>query len=164
MSKKTVTAVDFDKTEIEISIDRLQWRPAAYAVIIKDNKLLVLKQTNGYDLPGGGVEFGETPEEAVLREVKEETGLIASNPRLLDCGTAYFKVPDYDSYRQAIAIYYECDVIDGEFSIDGFDDFEKKYAEGPAWFDLKDLDNMEMGSYRDYKYIIKKMLNENNRD
>ena len=50
------------------------------AIIIKDNKLLLLKRNeepfkNCWDLPGGFLEQGETPEEAVVRELKEELGI-----------------------------------------------------------------------------------------
>jgi len=58
--------------------EKLPIRPAA--IIIKDNKLLVVKtRRHGeeyYLLPGGGIEYGETIEEALKREVREETGFI----------------------------------------------------------------------------------------
>jgi 8-oxo-dGTP diphosphatase len=51
--------------------------PAVKAVIDKGGKFLVLKdrETGNWTLPGGRVEFGETPEQALKREVKEETGM-----------------------------------------------------------------------------------------
>lgn len=58
-------------------------RVAAYALILQEGEILlcrlskqVLPQWVGFwTLPGGGIEFGESPEDAVVREVKEETGL-----------------------------------------------------------------------------------------
>lgn len=56
-------------------------RVAAYCVIFDDAGRLLLtglaehvKPGGWWTLPGGGVEFGEHPDEAVVREVKEETG------------------------------------------------------------------------------------------
>jgi 8-oxo-dGTP diphosphatase len=61
-------------------------RRAARAIIIHDNKLLVMHRNKfgqEYDtLPGGNVELGETPEQAVYREVAEETTVQFTNPRL----------------------------------------------------------------------------------
>jgi len=49
------------------------------AVIIKEGKILVLKEPNGrYDLPGGRVEDGEGFEEALHREIIEETNVKAA--------------------------------------------------------------------------------------
>lgn len=52
------------------------------AVIVKDGKFLILKRSgkdefraNEWDIPGGGMKFGEKPEECLKREVKEECGL-----------------------------------------------------------------------------------------
>lgn len=60
----------------------------AQAIIIKNNKILMVRQyvQRGdivWNFPGGGIEEGETPEDACIREVKEETGLDVEVYRLL---------------------------------------------------------------------------------
>lgn len=62
---------------------RRRQRVAAYAVIIREDRVLLsrlapyLAPTERWTLPGGGLEFGEHPRAAVVREVYEETGLRA---------------------------------------------------------------------------------------
>lgn len=61
----------------------------AYAVIIKNNKIALIKKARGgykgkYDLPGGGIEHTETPIEALHRECREEIGAKVVNAELLD--------------------------------------------------------------------------------
>ena len=59
------------------------------AVILKEGKILLEKRGNEpakgqWSVPGGAVEVGEPLEEAVRREIKEETGLDGQTSRLLD--------------------------------------------------------------------------------
>ncbi|HBW17614.1 MAG TPA: DNA mismatch repair protein MutT [Actinobacteria bacterium] len=64
-------------------------RLAAYALIIdREGRVLLTREPVGrrparWILPGGGVEHGEHPEQAVIREVREETGLSAEVGDLL---------------------------------------------------------------------------------
>lgn len=53
---------------------------AVSAAIFRDDRVLIVRRAQPpayglYTLPGGGVELGETLEQAVIREVREETGL-----------------------------------------------------------------------------------------
>ena len=55
-------------------------------VLNKEGKVLLLQRSRaddvrplGWDLPGGNVDHGEDPNEAILRELEEETGLAAKN-------------------------------------------------------------------------------------
>jgi ADP-ribose pyrophosphatase YjhB (NUDIX family) len=53
---------------------------AVSAAIVHDGRVLIVRRAQPpahglYTLPGGGVELGETLEQAVIREVREETGL-----------------------------------------------------------------------------------------
>ncbi|KXT15634.1 hypothetical protein AC579_5851 [Pseudocercospora musae] len=62
----------------------LQWRPVAYGIVVKDKQVLLVRQFGGeYDLPGGGVNIGEDPRTAAIREVNEESGIEAGNLVLL---------------------------------------------------------------------------------
>ena len=59
------------------------------AVIINEGKIALIKRGNEpskgkWTIPGGLVELGESPEQAVIRETKEETGLDVENPSLID--------------------------------------------------------------------------------
>ena len=54
-------------------------RPSARAVIIKGDKLALVysRKEKYYKFPGGGIEPGENPVDAMIRETREEAGLVA---------------------------------------------------------------------------------------
>ncbi len=63
-----------------------QVRVGVGAIVIKDNKVLCLDRINAHgagtwSVPGGHLEFGETPHECAYREVLEETGVVIKNIR-----------------------------------------------------------------------------------
>ena len=60
--------------------ENTNWGQSVTAVVIKDNKVLLARHTYGGGkgmliIPGGYVEKGETPQDAVIREFKEETNI-----------------------------------------------------------------------------------------
>lgn len=61
-------------------------RKAVRCYLIKEDRIVVIKYRDDnlkagyYDIPGGKIEDSESPEETVIREMKEETGLVVKNP------------------------------------------------------------------------------------
>lgn len=93
-------------------------RIGAYALIHDSNRILLCRlskevpQWEGYwTLPGGGVEFGEVPEDTMVREVEEETGfrVKAKSVAKIDSIVSLSGDEDYHGIR----IIYHADVIGG---------------------------------------------------
>ena len=65
-------------------------RPTVRGIIEKDGKLALVhkKEYDYYAFPGGGIDAGETYEEALIREVREETGLIVIPESITEYGGA----------------------------------------------------------------------------
>ena len=132
-------------------------RKAVRTFIVKDGKVLVIKynleNNSGYfDIPGGKIEEGETPEEAAKRELKEETGLIANTLEFI--GKCFIEYPDkifnLDLYK----------VLDFEGSPENFEENDS------MWLNISDLLKEEkiLGTIKLLKYIIDEndnIINEN---
>lgn len=163
----TISAVDMFGKRYRVSDDRLSWRPSAYAIVIKDDHLLVCSVLKrGYDLPGGGLELHETTEMAVIREAKEETGIAVQNPRLVGYTETFF-VPDDQpasnpAAQHSLMFYYLCDYLGGEFSTAGFDEWEQQHFGEPKWYPLDKLDDLKVASSVDYRKYVKRALNMRN--
>ena len=89
-------------------------RVASRGVVLRDGKMLAsyAAAADVWMIPGGGVENGETPEEAVVREVQEETGYVVRPVRQFLTISEY-----YEEYRY-ISHYFLCEVIgEGETAL-----------------------------------------------
>jgi len=83
----------------------------AFAIIFNDAGGVLLchrRDMDMWNLPGGGMESGELPTEAVIREVKEETGLEVVIDRLIG---VYGKVD-----KDELVFSFVCRVIGGKYS------------------------------------------------
>jgi ADP-ribose pyrophosphatase YjhB (NUDIX family) len=90
------------------------YRATARAIVVVDQKLLVFerwrrtfsgKTLHYYSIPGGGIDHGETPEEAVVREMREEMSVKVQPVKLLARQIA--------SKRHNYHHYFLCEIIEG---------------------------------------------------
>ena len=117
--------------------------------LIYDNNHYLLqnrtkKDWQGYTLPGGHIEPGESIVEAVIREMKEETGLTIANPKL--CGIKQFPIKN----GRYLVFLFKTDSYEGELvsSSEG-----KMY-----WIHKDELDKVSL--VEDFKELIKVMLDD----
>ena len=131
-------------------------RSAARAIVLKDDALLVTHRNKfglEYDiLVGGGVDFGETLEQALYREMREEGGVQIANPRLVfiehagdPYGTQYIFLCDYVSGEPGLS------KSSMEYAINAMG--QNLYQ--PMWRPLKELPKTEFRSERLKQAILR---------
>lgn len=115
-------------------------RQAVRVIVVKDQSLLVMHRNKFgqefYALVGGGIDYGESPEQALYREVLEETGLQLINHKLViveDAGNVY-----------GIQYIYTCDYVSGEPALATDSAEALIHAKGanlytPMWLPLSEL-------------------------
>lgn len=126
---------------------------AAMCIIYdKEKGILLEKRTdNGmWCVPGGALELGETLEEALRREVKEETSLDIFNPKLFDVRAGVHMVyPNKDEVYYTDVVY-EVNEYKGELKPDA----ESKEL---CWVSVKELPNNIMPTQIEY---IERFVND----
>jgi len=145
LNNKKIICTDKDKIEYQINVSQLRFRPSVYGIIIENKKILLARQWDGYDYPGGGINLGEKIEEALTREVKEETGFDVAAEKLIGCCDDFHKMFFDADYVQSILIYYRCRIEGGKLSKNNFDHaaHENEYLGLAEWVDLADIKNIK---------------------
>ena len=133
-------------------------RPVVLGIAKKDNKLLVsegydkIKKQFFYRCLGGGIEFGETSEDALKREFKEELGIDIEIEEY--CGIAENIFTFQGKKAHEIVLLYNVKIKD--------EDYQEKYrmidddGEGEAiWVNVDDFKNNQKILYPDeiFKYL-----------
>jgi len=82
----------------------------ACAAVVKDNNVLLLQRIKPpyvgfWSMPGGKIEFGEYPEEAALREIKEETNLDCRSEGLKGVATEIIHSRDQKTAHFMLYVY-----------------------------------------------------------
>lgn len=104
------------------------------ALILHEDKILATQRgygefQGGWEFPGGKVEAGETPETALIREIKEELDTEIEVGELFD--TVEYDYPQFHLYMEC----YICKVISGEIVL--------KEHEDSRWLTKETLDSVE---------------------
>ena len=118
-------------------------------LIHKDDQYLLQDRVKadwkGYTLPGGHIEPGESIVDAVVREMKEETGLTVLNPKL--CGVKQFPIKD----GRYLVFLFVADRFSGEIV---------SSEEGAMhWVKKEDLSKVNL--VNDFIELLEVMLDEN---
>jgi 8-oxo-dGTP diphosphatase len=153
---KTVICHDVHGNTTEVPVSELSFRPSQYGVIIKDGKVLLVPQWDGYDFPGGGLELGESLEEGLKREIREETGLESEVKDAILVTQDYYTHAFSGKKFQCVLIYYVCEAVGGEITDANFDSDEKKYAKKAEWVPLEKVTSLKFYNPIDSVGLIQK--------
>ena len=104
----------------------------AAAVIIRDGRVLLTRRAEGqhleglWEFPGGKLEDGESPEEALARECEEECGIEIAIGEILE--VTHHRYPEKD----VLLLFYRCELRAGEV--------RHRQVADHAWVTPADLD------------------------
>ena len=122
-------------------VERFQ-RVAAYGIARDGDSVLLSRLSRSvhkgrWTLPGGGLDFGERPADAVVREVHEETGLHVRVEELLDADAELWDFVRDGVRREAhsVRFVYRVTVLGGTLGVVEVDGS----TEAAAWWPLSDL-------------------------
>jgi 8-oxo-dGTP pyrophosphatase MutT (NUDIX family) len=114
-------------------------RPSVYGFVIHGGQLLVAQAqyTKRYVLPGGGINKGEDIFAALIREVKEETGIEVEVGEFLHFNTDFFYYDPLNLAIHGFLFYYRCKPLSTALKSPDYPPEEG--LEMPLWVDVISL-------------------------
>ena len=135
-------------------------REAVRAIIIKDGKVALVKslKENHYKFPGGGIEDGESHIDTLIRETKEETGLIIKPDSIKECGFIHEirkSIFNDDAFEQKS--YYYFAKVEDEISEQELSEREKDLKYVLEWGDPVMAYNVDykLGQEYNNKFLLR---------
>ncbi|MEO3822765.1 NUDIX domain-containing protein [Actinomadura sp. B10D3] len=127
--------------------DPVQLNFAAGCVCVDDSVLLQRRgDHDAWGFPGGAIELGESAEEAVLREVGEETGLRVKIETMLGVYTKYMHTYPNGDVAQTLAVFFRCTPVGGGLRVDGEETLDLRYfplEQAPRLFNQQHRDALD---------------------
>lgn len=122
-----------------------------YGLIIEDGKVVLVRKNGGpydgkYDFPGGSIEFGETPQQALKRELLEEIGIELKKCELIDADSVKFdwKYNGEQLKWHHIGIFYNILDYDGNIKRNVEIDDRNNDSLGAEFYTINDLKRDEL--------------------
>lgn len=135
-------------------------RPSVRAIIIREDKVLMIhsKKYDYYKFPGGGLDKGESHIQALIREVKEESGYQVIPESIKEYGRVLRRRKDdlaEDTIFEQENFYYLCEV-GNEVSEVHLDDYEAEEGFTPVWIEPLEASYVDFNNRK--KYIDPEMV------
>ena len=130
-------------------------RVASKALILKNNQVLILQRKRNtpdnkieWDIPGGGIEYGESFTDALIREVKEETNL---SVKVFDIIRAWNCI---DNEKMLYGVTFAADYIAGDIVL-------SPEHEGYIWMEIDKIVTSDIAKWiKDEVAILQKRIVE----
>ena len=132
-------------SDIQFRADEGMFNCRVVGICIKNNKILLsrMKQDDFWTFIGGKAEFGESTDEAIVREFREETGAALRTERLLAVIENFFEFGGKD-WHQYIFFY---ELRDEHGALEYFEGERQIADEADAvyrWFELSELEQVNI--------------------
>lgn len=120
-------------------IDDSLYRVAVRALIVSEDRMLAVKELDGGDwwaIPGGGVDYGESLKDCLLREIKEEIG-VANSSVLSDFRIAHYNIGRVVNGVPRMNIFFKVSVPTDEI-------IKTDHVEKWGWFTKDEFMGLEL--------------------
>ena len=123
-------------------VERMEERPilVTAAVIVSEGKVLMDRRRGDsrfeplkWEFPGGKVDFGESPQASLKRELKEELGVVAEVGELLNLASHVYSTEN--GVRHVVILFFECLILEGDPQ--PLEGGEVGWFDGPSFSDLR---------------------------